>query len=259
MKRLILTNTVFLMAFLIQLSNCGGTAKKEENIKKGDISTLENYLGCIELTLNVIALEYIFNLKELPIYDNNFKKSSDDLLISDKYFEQKLGFYSVDIRIDSVYIEFCTKEQFVGNCLIDSIDLSVGKLLIDSEKTSVVGKIDFKMELPLIFAKGAGEITIDSDSLYFSLNPIAPTLDQDDKNAIKFSVRTSYKQSYRWFTPADSAILTTYCSIDYVVNEGDIKKKKENILLLGFRKDNDHWILDSTDKNLVDLLANLPN
>jgi hypothetical protein len=240
----------------ILLSNCGGSGRRNGNEHDGFVGSFENTLGFYTLTYYAIIFECLLNQAELPFSDDTLEYDKSELFIFDDYYEQKKQFYSLNFQFDSVYIEFCAKDQFAATGVIDSIRISSGKLLIDEEKAVLKGKINCQFEYS--YMKGSGEITINSDSLIFDNHQFMPFLEREDYNVIKFNASASYKQ-HSSSNSFDNALMNIFCSITYVKEERSIEKTKEDIFSLCFVKDENFWEFDSADKNLVDLLVNLPN
>jgi hypothetical protein len=258
MRKTIQLINIFLLVSVIFLSSCGGLTKREGDYESRFNSTLENTWGCIELTLNVIALEYLFNVDESPISDDSLDKNSNDILLFDKYYHRKSQFESLIIEIDSVYFEFCAEGQAVGNGKIDSIFLSVGNLLNGSGEDIISGNLNMHFESPLL-RDGTAELSINSDSVLSGSSYYGLSFKEEDRDTIAFTASAFWKQIASNSISADSAIMNIYCSINYIEKEGDINRIKIDSLLLNFKNDDKFWVLESFDKDLVALLDNLDN
>ena len=242
---------------LILLSNCGISGRRNGDDINAFATTFENTMGFYELTFYAVMFEYLFNLDELPFQDIEPDHISKDLALFNKYYERKELFESLYFRIDSVYIEFRAKGQFVASSEIKSINLIEGMPLIDREYAIFSGEIIYQFEYSS--TKGSGEVTIDSDSMKFNSHSFPPKSGVENNNVVEFSVNASYKQHDSPSIPADNATMHAFCSIVYSGETAGSEKTKEGILLLHFVKNGDSWKFDSADKNLVEFLENLAN
>jgi len=251
----IVNGIISLLSILLLLSSCGGLGRKDLNDNYSNPGSFDNTVGFYVLTLYVAMFETLFNMNELPFSGEDSSYLSRDLSIFDEFYEKKKRFEVVNFKIDSVFIDFCAKDQYVANGNIDNLNILTGGKFIDDENVIFRGKISQQFKYGSL--QGSGVITINSESMGFNSHSFSSISKDEKYNAIELTANASFKQFGSASISADNAIMTAFCSLNYAVKNGDIPKIKNDFLLLNFVKDDDFWRFDSADKNLVELLEDL--
>ncbi|UCC80362.1 MAG: hypothetical protein JSW64_03090 [Candidatus Zixiibacteriota bacterium] len=247
----------FLLLISLLISGCGGTGRKDGDDDYSILGSFENTIGFFGLTLYVVMFECLFNMDEFPFTEEEYNYDSGDLSIFDDFYERKRQFELLNFQIDSVFIDFCAKDEFAARGKIDNLNIVEGKISFDSEYVVFKSKLNLQFEYG--FLKGTGVITLNSDSMDFNSHSFSPTSGREDNKVIELTANASFEQLTSSSISADNAIMSAFCTITYVMETGSPKRRKEDILLLNFVKDDDFWRFDSADKNLVELLENLSN